>query len=146
MAQASPPRLCERERLQARRECARPGGLSLTRWPPPSSRPEYMLIVCGSTLCASLCYGRSAMMAYGKTRINVSLDPEYAEKLAVLAERAHLQEGTLARSLLLQAIDDADLDARTVVDILDGIPGAFERAERGIEQIRAGKGIPLDEL
>ena len=85
-------------------------------------------------------------MARGQTRINVSLDPEYAEKLATLAERAHLQEGTLARSLLSQAIDEADVDARSVVEILDGIPGAFERAERGIEQIRAGEGIPLDRV
>jgi hypothetical protein len=85
-------------------------------------------------------------MARPQTRINVSLDPEYAEKLAILAERAHLQEGTLARSLLSQAIDEADIDANTVVDILDGIPGAFERAERGIEQIRAGEGLPLDQL
>ena len=86
------------------------------------------------------------LMARGQSRINVSLDPEYAEKLAILAERAHLHEGTLARSLLSQAIDDADIDARSVVELLDGIPGAFERAERGIEQIRAGEGIPLDRL
>ena len=85
-------------------------------------------------------------MARGQARINVTLDPEYAEKLAVLAERAHTQEGTLARSLLSQAIDEADIDARSIVEILDGIPGAFERAELGIEQIRAGKGIPLDDL
>ena len=85
-------------------------------------------------------------MAQGQTRINVTLEPEYAEKLAVLAERAHTQEGTLARSLLSQAIDEADVDARSIVEILDGIPGAFERAELGIEEIRAGKGIPLEDL
>ena len=85
-------------------------------------------------------------MARGQTRINVTLEPEYAEKLAILAERAHTQEGTLARSLLSQAIDEADIDARSIVEILDGIPGAFERAELGIEEIRAGKGIPLDDL
>jgi hypothetical protein len=85
-------------------------------------------------------------VARGQTRINVTLEPEYAEKLAVLAERAHTQEGTLARSLLSQAIDEADIDARSIVEILDGIPGAFERAELGIEEIRAGKGIPLDDL
>ena len=85
-------------------------------------------------------------MARGQTRINVTLEPEYAEKLAVLAERAHTQEGTLARSLLSQAIDEADIDARSIVEILDGIPGAFERAELGIDEIRAGKGIPLADL
>jgi len=85
-------------------------------------------------------------MAREQTRINVTLDPEYAEKLEVLAERAHTQAGTLARSLLSQAIDEADVDARSIVEILDGIPGAFERAERGVREIRDGKGIPLDDL
>jgi hypothetical protein len=85
-------------------------------------------------------------MARPQTRINVTLEAEYAEKLAILAERSHLQEGTLARALLSQAIDEADIDARSVVEILDGIPGAFERAESGIEQIRAGKGVPPDRL
>jgi hypothetical protein len=85
-------------------------------------------------------------MSRGQTRINVTLEPEYAEKLAILAERAHTQEGTLARSLLSQAIDEADVDARNIVEILDGIPGAFERAEHGIAEIEAGKGIPLDDL
>ncbi|HVM56109.1 MAG TPA: hypothetical protein VMT74_01520 [Gaiellaceae bacterium] len=84
------------------------------------------------------------MARMGQTRFNVTLEPEHAEKLAILAERA--QEGTLARSLLSQAIDEADIDARSIVEILDGIPGAFERAELGIEPIRAAKGIPLDEL
>lgn len=85
-------------------------------------------------------------MARGQARINVTLEPEYAEKLAVLAERAHTQEGTLARSLLSQAIDEADADARNIVELLDSIPGAFERAERGIAEIEAGKGIPLGDL
>jgi hypothetical protein len=86
------------------------------------------------------------MASRRQSRINVSLEPEYAEKLAILAERTHLQEGTLARSLLSQAIDEADVEARSVAEILDGIPGAFERAERGIEQIRSGDVIPLDRL
>ena len=33
------------------------------------------------------------------TRLNVTLDAQYAEKLSRLAERTHAQEGTLARSL-----------------------------------------------
>ncbi len=47
-------------------------------------------------------------------RINVTLDPEYAQKLARLAERTHVQEGTLARSLLSSALDQADPDARDI--------------------------------
>ena len=79
-------------------------------------------------------------------RLNVTLDEEYAAKLARLAERTHLQEGTLARSLLSRAIDEADVDARHVVDLLDGIPGAFERASAGLEDARAGRTTALDDL
>jgi hypothetical protein len=79
-------------------------------------------------------------------RLNITLDAEYAEKLARLAERIHVQEGTLARSLLSTAIDDADPDARSVTQVLDAIPGAWERAELGREQGRTGDTVPLDEL
>ena len=79
-------------------------------------------------------------------RLNVTLDPERAAKLALLAERVHTHEGTLARSLLSQAIDEAEVDARHIVELLDGIPGAFERAAHGLDQARSGHTIPLDEL
>jgi hypothetical protein len=79
-------------------------------------------------------------------RVNVTLDDEYALKLSRLAERAHTNEGTLARSLLTTALDEADPDPRHIVDLLDGIPGAFERAQVGLEQTRAGRGIPLEDL
>ena len=80
------------------------------------------------------------------TRLNVTLDPERAAKLALLAERTQTQEGTLARSLLSQAIDEADVDARHVVELLDGVPGAYERAHLGLEQARSGDTVALDEL
>jgi hypothetical protein len=76
----------------------------------------------------------------------VTLDAEHAAKLSRLAERTHTQEGTLARSLLSQALDEADPDPRHVVDLLDGIPGAYERALLGREQARAGKTIPLEDI
>lgn len=79
-------------------------------------------------------------------RINVTLDAERAEKLARLADRVHIQEGTLARSLLSQAIDEAGPDGRTVTEILDAIPGAFARTQRGWREAKAGKGIPLEDL
>ena len=85
-------------------------------------------------------------MARESSRLNVTLDPERAAKLALLAERTHTQEGTLARSLLSHAIDDADVDARHIVELLDGIPGAFERAQLGLEQARSGQTVALDEL
>ena len=79
-------------------------------------------------------------------RLNVTLDPEHAARLARLAERTHVQEGTLARSLLSTAIEDADPDARNIVEVLDGIPGAYERAMRSLDRARAGETISLDEL
>jgi hypothetical protein len=80
------------------------------------------------------------------TRLNVTLDEESATKLSRLAERTHVQEGTLARSLLSRAIDEADVDPRHVVDLLDGIEGAFQRAAAGLDDARAGRTIPLDRL
>ena len=80
------------------------------------------------------------------TRLNVTLAPEQAAKLSRMAEQAYMQEGTLARSLLSRAIDEADIDGRSMADLLNGIPGALDRARLGREQARAGDTIPLDEL
>ena len=79
-------------------------------------------------------------------RLNVTLDEEHAEKLRLLAERAHVQEGTLARSLLSSALDEADPDARHVTELLDSIDGAFERAQRGLADAREGRTVSLDDL
>jgi hypothetical protein len=79
-------------------------------------------------------------------RLNVTLDPEHAARLARLAERTHVQEGTLARSLLSTAIEDADPDGRNIAAVLDGIPGAYERARLGLARAREGQAIPLDDL
>jgi hypothetical protein len=79
-------------------------------------------------------------------RVNVTLDDVHAEKLHRLARRIHVNEGTLARSLLSTALDESDPDPRDVTSLLDGIPGAFERAELGRAQVRAGEAKPLSEL
>jgi predicted transcriptional regulator len=79
-------------------------------------------------------------------RINVTLDDEQAEKLERLAARMHVQPGTIARSLLSIALDEADPEARNVVELLDAIPGAHERAQLGLQQAQAGQTIALDEL
>jgi len=79
-------------------------------------------------------------------RVNVTLDPEHDAKLTQLAERTHLEKGTLARSLLLQAIDEADTEPRNVVTLLDGIPGAWERAMENLASARRGETIALDQL
>jgi predicted transcriptional regulator len=79
-------------------------------------------------------------------RVNVTLDDAHAEKLRRLAERTHVNEGTIARSLLSTALDEVDPDPRNVTALLDGIAGAFERAELGLAEVRAGDGKPLSEL
>jgi hypothetical protein len=79
-------------------------------------------------------------------RINVLLDDEHAARLKRMAEQAHAAEGTLARSLLSRAIDEAEVDGRTMVEVLNGIAGAADRIQLGREQIARGEGIPLDEL
>jgi hypothetical protein len=44
------------------------------------------------------------------------------------------------------ALDDAEPDARNVVELLDGLPGAYERARIGLEQAATGETVSLDEL
>lgn len=85
-------------------------------------------------------------MARPAHRLNLTLDPEHAARLARLAERTHVQEGTLARSLLSIAIEDADPEARNIATLLDGVPGAYERAQLGLERGLAGESVSLDEL
>jgi len=79
-------------------------------------------------------------------RLNVTLDPAYAAKLAKLAERTHVNEGTLARSLLSQALDEADPDPRHVAALLDALPGAWERTNQGLRDAKAGRTVNLNDL
>lgn len=82
----------------------------------------------------------------GSIRLNLTLDPERAEKLSRMAEQACMHEETLARSLLSRAIDEADVDGETMVELLNGIPGALRRARLGREQGRRGETILLEDL
>lgn len=79
-------------------------------------------------------------------RLNVSLDEQRAGKLARLADRAHVPDGTLARSLLSAAIDDADPDADSVTDILEGIPGLPKRLAGAEAEVQAGEITELRDL
>lgn len=78
--------------------------------------------------------------------MKVTLDSEHAEKLSRMAQRAQAPEEELAQLLLSEALDDAELDGERMTEILDGIPGAFERAEEGRKQIESGDTIPLSDL
>lgn len=79
-------------------------------------------------------------------RLNVSLDEQRSAKLARLADRAHVADGTLARSLLSAAIDDADPDAQSVTDILEGIPGLAGKLERAEAELASGAVLELRDL
>jgi hypothetical protein len=79
-------------------------------------------------------------------RFNVLLDDEHAAKLHRLAERTYVNPGTIARSLLSTALDQADPDPETVTALLDAIPGAYESALEGRDALRAGRVIRLEDL
>jgi hypothetical protein len=79
-------------------------------------------------------------------RVNIVLDGERAQKLHRLAQRTHTSPGTIARSLLSRALDEADPDPRNIVDLLDRIPGAWEDIAAGVAEANAGQGIPLKDL
>lgn len=79
-------------------------------------------------------------------RLNVSLDEQRAEKLARLAERAHVPDGTMARSLLSAAIDDADPDAASITEILEGIPGLPGRLAHAEAEVESGNVTDLQGL
>jgi predicted transcriptional regulator len=79
-------------------------------------------------------------------RFNVLLDDEHAARLHRLAARTYLNPGTLARSLLSTALDQADPDAGAITMVLDSIPGAWDRAQDGLADIAAGRVTPLDDV
>jgi hypothetical protein len=79
-------------------------------------------------------------------RVNVTLDEEHAAALSRLADRAHVSDGTLAKSLLTDAIEGADPDARTMTEILEGMPGLAERVNAAEQQVERGEHSELSEL
>ena len=79
-------------------------------------------------------------------RVNVLLDDEHAARLHRLADRTYVNAGTLARSLLSTALDQAEPDPAIVTALLDAIPGAYERAQHGLDEVRAGRVVRLDDL
>jgi len=85
-------------------------------------------------------------MSRSSARVNIVLDEARAAKLRRLAERTHTNAGSLARSLLSSALDEADPDPRNITDLLDRIDGAWEDALRGTAEADAGEGTPLEEL
>jgi hypothetical protein len=79
-------------------------------------------------------------------RFNVVLDAEHAAKLQSLADRTYVNPGTLARSLLSTALDQATPDPATVTALLDAIPRAYESALEGRRAVQAGRVVRLEDL
>ena len=82
----------------------------------------------------------------GTKRLNISLDEQRAAKLGRLAARAEVPDGTMARSMLSTAIDEADPDPGSVTDILEGIPGLVDRVRSAEGQVEGGAVTDLDDL
>ena len=96
-------------------------------------------------MCTDVLMGE-AMPNERPTRFNVVLDEEHAQKLLLMAERAYMQPGALARSLLSGAIDAADPDPRLMTDILDAIPGFWQGVAVAEAEHAAGLGMTLEEF
>lgn len=79
-------------------------------------------------------------------RFNVVLDDEHAAKLRSLADRTYVNPGTLARSLLSTALDEATPDPGSVIALLDAIPGAYEAALEGRRALQEGRVTRLEDL
>ena len=78
--------------------------------------------------------------------LNVTLDAAHMAKLSRLAKQACTTEEMLATSLLSHALGQTDPDPLEVVEILDRLPGAHERALLGRQQARTEITTPLDDL
>ena len=90
------------------------------------------------------------------SRLNLTLDDERSDKLSRMADRVHLPAGTLAKSMLSEAIDRADAvisendvanaGPAAMTAILLGAPGFQERFESGMTDAKAGRTTPLEDL
>ena len=85
-------------------------------------------------------------MAGKVNRVNVLLGAEHAAKLRHMAERVHVSPGTLARSLLSQALDEAEPSSTNITALLDSIDGAFEHAEAGWAEASQGHFIDIEDI
>jgi hypothetical protein len=78
--------------------------------------------------------------------LRVVLDDDHDARLTRMAERIAVDRDQLAGSLLASVLDGAETDGGELTRVLDGIPGAWERAELGRSQDAAGQTTPLDRL
>ena len=77
---------------------------------------------------------------------SVTLDVERAAQLSRLAARLESTREAAARSLLSRALDVAEPEAFNLLQVLDDIPGAHERAMFGRRQAAEGNTVALDDI
>jgi hypothetical protein len=85
-------------------------------------------------------------MAEAGTELQIKVASESIEALRRIAARAGTSEEVAASFLLANAIARAEEEAMDVADLLDRIPGAWERIQTGIDDARAGRTARLDDL
>lgn len=95
---------------------------------------------------ARACDNLGMSVSRDSATVGVTISAEHFVKLNRIAERMCTESATLAGELLSRAIDEADPGADDLTELLNQIPGALERAERGRRQALKGKTIPLDQL
>ena len=81
-------------------------------------------------------------------RLNLSIEDNQFATLSRLANELHLNEGTVAKSLLAQAIDQVARreSPADISRLLYSIPGFEERLALAEEQYARGEAVPLDQL
>ncbi|MEX1141101.1 MAG: hypothetical protein WD399_06785 [Thermoleophilaceae bacterium] len=76
----------------------------------------------------------------------VVLEDAHDARLTRLADGVAVDREELASALLATALDQAETDGGELTLVLDGVRGAWERAELGRRQGLAGATKSLDEL
>lgn len=74
------------------------------------------------------------------------IDDEHERRLATLAAQRAVGADVMAGEMLTEVLDGFELDGARVTEILDATPGAWERAQEAMEQVKRGEGIPLSDL
>ena len=78
--------------------------------------------------------------------IHLTLTPEYAELLVRMAEAERTTVEAVADRLLRLSLDQTQFAPGEVAELLDSIPGYYERYQQSLAQARAGRTIPLSDL
>jgi hypothetical protein len=79
-------------------------------------------------------------------RISVTIDEEHRQRLGALAAERQVDPDVIAGEMLTEALDRLDADGARYTEILDSIPGSWERAQEAMKQAERGETIPLSDL